>query len=97
LRHDVRFERAYRTGGGIARVGELREALLIAVAGRGRLTPALSLSWGLAWLAVARLTGSPLSTPAAVAALVSVAVIVTLTLSLRLRSAKSVPPRLATA
>ncbi len=71
--------------------------VLIAVAGRGRLTPALSLSWGLAWLAVARLTGSPLSTPAAVAALLSVAVIVTLTLSLRLRSAKSVPSRFATA
>lgn len=71
--------------------------VLIAVAGRGRLAPAVSLSWGLAWLAVARLTGSPPSTPAAIAALVCVAVIVVLTLALRLRGAKSVAPRMATA
>jgi len=71
--------------------------VLIAFAGRGRLAPAAALSWGLAWLAVARLTGSPLSTPTAVAALAAVAVIVVLTLFLRLRGATSVAPRLVAA
>ncbi len=70
--------------------------VLIAVAGRGRLAPAASLSWGLTWLAVARFTGSPLSTPTAIAALAAVAVIIVLTLALRLRSAKPVEPRLVT-
>ncbi len=40
----------------------------LAIKGRGRLAPTASLSWGLAWLAVARLTGEPYSVPTGVAA-----------------------------
>lgn len=40
-----------------------------------RVAPALALTWGLSWLAVERLTGSPLSTPIALTAIV-VAVLV---------------------
>jgi hypothetical protein len=35
-----------------------------------RVAPALALAWGLSWLAVERLTGSPTSTPIAIAAIV---------------------------
>lgn len=41
-----------------------------------RLAPALATSWGLVWLAVGRLTGSPESTPTAVAALIVAALLV---------------------
>ncbi|UNK71456.1 tryptophan-rich sensory protein [Microbacterium sp. H1-D42] len=47
-----------------------------AIAGRGRLTPAIGLAWGLCWLAVARLTGEPQSTPVALAALVASAAVI---------------------
>ncbi|PRB63679.1 TspO/MBR family protein [Microbacterium sp. MYb45] len=36
----------------------------------GRIAPALATAWGLAWLAVGRLTGEPESTPTAVAAII---------------------------
>lgn len=42
-----------------------------------RVAPALALAWGLSWLAVERLTGSPTSTPIAIAAII-VALIVLL-------------------
>ncbi|WP_349897834.1 tryptophan-rich sensory protein [Parafrigoribacterium soli] len=57
----------------------------LAIAGRGRLSPAASLCWGLAWVAVARLTGSPHSVPAAVAAIVAVTVVLIITVALRIR------------
>ena len=60
--------------------------VLIALSGRGRLAPSVSLCWGLAWIAVARLTGPLLSTPAAIAALVAVVVILTVTVTIRIRS-----------
>ncbi|WP_241972861.1 tryptophan-rich sensory protein [Cryobacterium cryoconiti] len=63
--------------------------VLVAVYGRGRLAPAASLSWGLAWLAVARLTGNLLSTPAAIAANLAVAAIVIVTVTLRVRTPRS--------
>lgn len=52
-------------------------AIGIALAARGRahFTPALSLSWGLAWVAVGRLTGDLISQPTAVAAIVAVAAV----------------------
>ncbi|QYH35210.1 TspO/MBR family protein [Salinibacterium sp. M195] len=49
-------------------------AVGIALAARGRahFSPALSLSWGLAWVAVGRLSGDLISQPTAVAAIVAV-------------------------
>ena len=42
----------------------------------GRLVPALATSWGLAWLAVGRLTGEPQSTTIAIAAIIVAVVLV---------------------
>jgi hypothetical protein len=61
--------------------------IALAWRGGGKLAPALSLSWGLAWLAVGRLTGALLSTPVAIAAIVAVAVVLVATAILRLRKA----------
>ncbi len=48
----------------------------LAVVGHGRIAPALSLSWGLAWIAVARIDGAPVSVVAAIfAGLAALAVI----------------------
>jgi hypothetical protein len=47
----------------------------LAVYGHGRIAPALSLSWGLAWVAVGRLAGEPASTITGVAAIVAVVVV----------------------
>ena len=62
--------------------------VLLAVAGHGRLSPAASLCWGLAWVAVARLTGELISVPAAIAAIVAVAVVAVVTVSLRVRATR---------
>ena len=59
--------------------------VLVAIRGKGRLAPAVSLSWGLAWVAVARLTGDLLSPPAGVAAIVAVAAVIVVTVVLRIR------------
>jgi hypothetical protein len=63
----------------IAVVGVL--GVLLAIRDRGRIAPMLSLVWGLAWLAVGRLTGALHSTPAGIAALVAAAAILLLTLA----------------
>ena len=60
--------------------------VLVAIRGRGRFAPAVSLTWGLAWVAVARLTGDLLSTPAAIAAIIAAAVVVVVTIVIRLRT-----------
>ncbi|WP_134194915.1 tryptophan-rich sensory protein [Curtobacterium sp. PhB25] len=60
--------------------------LLLAVWGRGRLAPMLSLAWGLAWVAVARLDGPLVSTPTAVAAVVAAAAVVVVTVAVRARA-----------
>ncbi|GLI27677.1 tryptophan-rich sensory protein [Agromyces rhizosphaerae] len=57
----------------------------IAVRGGGRIAPTLSLCWGLTWVAIARLDGNLLSTPAAVAAIVAVVVVVIATILARAR------------
>lgn len=57
--------------------------VLLAVYGTGRLTPTLSLCWGLAWLAVGRLTGTLVSVPAAVTAIIMVVVVLAVTVLLR--------------
>ena len=63
--------------------------VLIAVGGNGRLAPAASLSWGLAWVAVARLTGDLISVPAALTALIAVVLVVTSTVAMRIGSDRS--------
>ncbi len=60
--------------------------IALAVVGRGRIAPALSLSWGLAWVAVGRLTGDLLSASTAIAAIVAVVLVLGATVILRLRS-----------
>ncbi|MEO7349755.1 MAG: TspO/MBR family protein [Terrimesophilobacter sp.] len=51
----------------------------LAVYGGGRLGATLSLGWGLAWVAVQRLTGEPHSEPAGIAAIVAVALMILVT------------------
>ena len=63
--------------------------VLVAIRGNGRLAPAVSLSWGLAWVAVARLTGDLLSAPAAIAAIIAVAAVIAATITLRIRDRSS--------
>ena len=63
----------------------------LAIDGRGRISPALSLSWGLAWVAVSRLTGTLISLPAAVASIVAVVVILATTITIRIVSGKALP------
>lgn len=58
----------------------------LAIYGKGRLAPAASLCWGLAWVAVARLSGDLLSTPTAIAALVGVAAVMVVTVAVRFRA-----------
>ncbi|ROQ41615.1 TspO/MBR related protein [Frondihabitans sp. PhB188] len=67
--------------------------VLLAVVGNGRLTPAISLSWGLVWIAIARLSGAPQSTPTAVAALVVVAGVLVVTAVFRGRRPSRHPAR----
>lgn len=69
--------------------------VLLAVRGRGRLGPAISLSWGLAWVAVARVTGDLVSLPAAAAAVVAVIAVVGFTVALRLMAPKPSAPAAA--
>ncbi|MET0956053.1 MAG: tryptophan-rich sensory protein [Cryobacterium sp.] len=65
--------------------------VVLAVIGRGRLAPAVALCWGLAWVAVARLTGDLLSTPTAITAILAVVVVVAATLVCRLRAIRRSP------
>jgi len=60
--------------------------VLLAVRGRGRLAPAASLGWGLAWVAVARLGGEPYSIATGVAAIVAVVVVIVTTVAIRVRN-----------
>jgi hypothetical protein len=60
--------------------------VLTAVRGRGRLAPAIGLTWGLAWVAVGRLAGELVSVPAAVAAIAAVLIVLGVALAMRLRS-----------
>ncbi|MCJ1714704.1 tryptophan-rich sensory protein [Curtobacterium sp. VKM Ac-2922] len=69
--------------------------VLVALGGQGRLSPVVSLAWGLAWVAVARLDGPLVSVPTAVAAIVAAAVAVVVTLVVRARAGFRAPaPRL---
>ncbi|WP_181026660.1 tryptophan-rich sensory protein [Rathayibacter rathayi] len=64
--------------------------LLIAVTGRGRLAPMLSLVWGLSWVAVGRFAGELVSVPAGVAALVAAVVVLAATLLVRVTAGRQV-------
>lgn len=57
----------------------------LALWGGGRIAPTLSLCWGIAWVAVARLTDQPESVPTAIAALVAVGLILAATAYARIR------------
>lgn len=77
-------------------IGVISAAALVGIAlaiwGRGRIAPALSLSWGLAWVAVGRLTDEPSSTATGIAAAIAAAVVLLVTLVARIgaiRSARS--------
>ncbi|WP_307812278.1 TspO/MBR family protein [Lacisediminihabitans changchengi] len=59
--------------------------VLLALRGRGRLAPAASLGWGLAWVAVARLGGEPFSVATGIAAIAAVIIVVVTTISIRVR------------
>ena len=87
-------------GWGIA--PEVWSVVIIAVAGlvgvllalffEGRIAPTLSLCWGLAWVAVARLADQPESAPTAIAAIVAVVAIIVVTAVARLRYVATEPP-----
>ncbi len=59
---------------------------VLALRDGGRLAPSAAIAWGLAWVAVGRLTGELLSTPAAVAAIVAAAAVAVVTLVARARA-----------
>ncbi|MEW2461295.1 tryptophan-rich sensory protein [Microbacterium sp. K41] len=61
----------------------------------GRLAPALATAWGLAWLAVGRLTGEPQSTPTAIAAIMVAAVLVLVGVVAVVRRRRATPATLA--
>ncbi|GAA4048270.1 tryptophan-rich sensory protein [Agromyces indicus] len=63
----------------------------LAVWGRGRIAPMLSLCWGLSWVAVARLTDQPESTTTGIAAVVAVVVVVLATLGARFLAMRAGP------
>ncbi|HEV7948425.1 MAG TPA: TspO/MBR family protein [Glaciihabitans sp.] len=63
--------------------------VLIAVYGKGRFAPTLSLCWGLGWLAYGRLTGDLISVPAAITAIIAALVVIAATLLLRLTQGRS--------
>ncbi|MFB2586256.1 tryptophan-rich sensory protein [Herbiconiux liukaitaii] len=63
----------------------------LAVWDQGRLAPTASLAWGLAWVAVSRLTGELLSPPVAIAAVVAASAVVLVTVVVRLRARRAAP------
>ena len=64
--------------------------VLIAKGSSGRISPALSLCWGLGWLAYGRLTGDLISVPAAVAAIVVIAAVAASTVIFRVNKSRAV-------
>lgn len=62
--------------------------ILLAVYGGGRIAPTLSLSWGLVWVGVARLSAEPQSTSTAIAAFVATGAVILVTVAARLHAAR---------
>lgn len=63
--------------------------ITLAISGGGRFGPTLSLGWGLAWVAVARLTGEPYSLATGITAIVAVALMVIVTVVWRIRAGRN--------
>ncbi|KZX21802.1 tryptophan-rich sensory protein [Rathayibacter tanaceti] len=64
--------------------------VLLAVTGRGRIAPMLSLCWGLVWVAVGRFAGELISVPAGIAALVAAAAVLAVTVLVRVTADRRV-------
>jgi len=84
------------TGGGSPDVWAVLVVAAVAVVGvalagygRGRLAPAATSVWGLAWVAVARSSDEPRSTATAVAAVCAALVVALTTLAVRVRHARA--------
>lgn len=60
----------------------------LALRGAGRIAPALSLAWGLAWIAEARLAGAPHSVATGVAGLLGALIVLAVTVAVRARAAE---------
>jgi hypothetical protein len=60
--------------------------VLLAIRGRGRIAPTLSLCWGLAWVANARLDGPLFSLPTAITAIAAIIAVVVTTIVTRRRA-----------
>ena len=67
--------------------------VLLGIRDRGRIAPMLAVAWGIAWIAVGRLTGELRSTPVAIAAIVCVVAVVLVTVVLRLRGGRNAAGR----
>jgi len=63
----------------------------LALYGRGRFAPAASLCWGIAWVAVGRLTGDVISAPTAVVSVLAVAAVLLATVGARIRAPRPLP------
>ncbi|MET1051908.1 MAG: TspO/MBR family protein [Mycetocola sp.] len=63
----------------------------LALYGRGRFAPSASLCWGIAWVAVGRLTGDLISVATAITAIAVVAVILLVTIAARVKAPKPLP------
>lgn len=64
--------------------------ILLSIRDRGRISPALSLGWGLVWIGVGRLASGPVLPTVGIAAIVAAAVVVLVTLVVRLRARQGV-------
>lgn len=65
----------------------------LALYGRGRVAPTVSLCWGIAWVAVGRLTGDLISVPVAVASITAVAAVLIATIGARIKAPRPLPTR----
>ena len=65
--------------------------IVLAVVSRGRISPALTLAWGLTWVAVGRLAGEPASLATGIAAAAAAALVLVVTIVIRLTRRKALP------
>ena len=65
--------------------------VVLAVVSRGRISPALTLAWGLTWVAVGRLAGEPASLATGIAAAAAAALVLVVTIVIRLTRRKALP------
>jgi len=65
--------------------------VVLALVSRGRISPALTLAWGLTWVAVGRLAGEPASLATGIAAAAAAALVLIVTIVIRLTRRKALP------